>query len=124
MIEIKLNHKNWIGSAIGLIPKSATITETNAVTIKEEKDENGFTRKIAKSGSVYSDTESGIYGLILDDIDITSGSNIGSVVVAGHYIAENLPAAVSTEVAGKFVAQGLFPVIEGGMNRPEWAKKS
>lgn len=124
MNEIKLNHKNWLGSEVGLVLKTATISSTNAVTKATETDENGYSHTIAKSGSVYADSTTGIYGLIYEDVDITNGAKIGSVMIAGYYIAERLPATVADANATKFAAQGLFPIIESDATRPTWATVS
>lgn len=115
--------ENWLGSEVGRVLKSAMITATSAIT-KETVTTAEGTRTIARSGSVFVDSTLGIYGLIYNDTDITDGDKIGSVMVAGHYIAEKLPAVVSSENLTKFAAQGLFPVVETDAVRPDWATQS
>lgn len=123
MAEMKFNNKNWLGSEAGLVLKTATVTKDNAVTKENETYPDGIVHTIAKSGSVYADAESGIYGLIYNDVDVTGEGRPASVMVAGHYIAKNLPAAVGDN-ATKFAAQGLFPIVEPDATRPDWAEKT
>lgn len=122
MAEIKINHKNWLGSEENRVLKTATLNSTNVITTQNEVDPSGNTHTIAVSGSVFADSATGIYGLVYEDVDITRGGQIGSIMVGGYYIADKLPTAVSTENEAKFKAQGLFAIIESDAVRPEWAK--
>lgn len=124
MAEIKVSHKNWIGSERGMVLKTAMITNTTAVTKQTEEYSDGTNHVIAKSGSVVNDTVNGIYGLLYNDVDVTAGGRHASVMMAGHYIASNLPATVASEIAAKFAAQGLFPIVEIDAIRPDWAEKT
>lgn len=124
MAEIKIGHPNWIGSEVGMVLKTATVNSTNAITTKNETYPDGSVHKIAKSGSVYVDATNKIYGLVYNDVDVTGDGRHASVMVAGHYIADKLPAAVASENATKFAAQGLFPVVEVDAVRPEWSNKT
>lgn len=91
----------WLGSEVGMVLKTATIpTSATAVT------ENG--RKIVKSGTLINDANLG-KGLLFNDVDVTDGARVASIMIAGFYIDENLPASVSasaTELAGR----GLYAV--------------
>lgn len=122
MAEIKISHTNWLGSEENRVLKTATLDSTNVVTTAEEVDVNGNTHTVAVSGSVVADAMTGIYGLVYEDVDITSGAKIGSVMIGGYYIADKLPAAVSEANETKFRAQGLFSVIASDAVRPEWSK--
>lgn len=124
MAEMKISHPNWIGSEVGMVLKTATVNSTNALTIENETYPDGSIHNIAKSGSVYVDTTNKIYGLVYNDVDVTGNGRHASVMVAGHYIADKLHAAVSQENAAKFLAQGLFPVVEVDAVRPEWSNKT
>lgn len=88
--------KNWLGSEVGMVLKTATIpTTASAVTV------NG--RKIVKSGTLITDTNLG-KGLLYNDVDVTDGARVASIMIAGFYIDENLPASVAdsaTELAGR-----------------------
>ncbi len=93
---------SWVGSEVGLVLKTATIstTETNAVT------ENG--RKIVKAGSLITDATLGKV-LLWNDVDVTEADRVASVMYAGYYVDAKLPKSVSasaTDLAG----HGLFPI--------------
>lgn len=123
MAEIILNHAPWLGSEVGMVLKTKMINSTTAITKETEKDADGVSHTIAKSGSVYYDATSGVYGLIYEDVDITDGARMGSVMIAGYYVDAELPATAATYKTN-FAAQGLFPVVYGDVTRPTWATVS
>ena len=93
--------KNWLGSEVGMVLKTATIpTTATAVT------ENG--RKIVKSGTLIEDANLG-KGLLFNDVDITDEARVASIMIAGFYIDENLPTSVSSS-ATELEARGLHAV--------------
>ena len=91
----------WLGSEVGMVLKTATIpTSASFVT------ENG--RKIVKSGTLIEDTNLG-KGLLFNDVDITDGARVASIMIAGFYIDEKLPTSVATS-ATELEAKGLHAV--------------
>lgn len=93
--------KNWLGSEVGMVLKTATIP-TTATSVTE----NG--RKIVKSGTLINDADLGM-GLLYNDVDVTDGARVASIMIAGFYIDENLPASVA-ENATALAGRGLHAV--------------
>ena len=102
MAEIKFNHPNWLGSEVGYLPKSTTITEESGTVVTE----NG--RKIIKSGTLITDATLG-KGLLINDADVTDGAVEKAIMIRGSYIDENLPASVASS-AIELAAQGLYAI--------------
>lgn len=105
-----LNRPNFLGSEVGLVLKTITVpaSATGAVT------ENG--RKIVKAGSIFA---SPYAGLLFNDVDITDGDRIGSLMIRGSYIDAKLPATAATQ-AEAFAKQGLYAIVEGAVVRPDF----
>lgn len=101
--------KNWLGSEVGKVEKTITISASNASAVTEDG------RKVVKSGTIFT---SPYYGLLVNDIDVTDGDAIGSLMVGGYYIDANLPSTASSYVS-YFASQGLFPITEGSVTRPD-----
>lgn len=102
MAEITLNRPNWLGSEENLVLKTVTVSSTSGTTVTE----NG--RKILKSGTLINDATLG-YGLLWNDADVTDGSEIKSIMIAGYYIDANLPTSVAT-TAATLKTQGLYAI--------------
>jgi hypothetical protein len=105
-----LNRPNFLGSEVGLVLKTITVpaSATGAVT------ENG--RKIVKAGSIFATPYA---GLLFNDVDITDGDRIGSLMVRGSYIDAKLPATAAAK-AEDFAKQGLYAIVEGAVVRPDF----
>ena len=93
--------KNWLGSEVGRVVKTATIP-TSATTVLE----NG--RKIVKSGTLITDADLG-KGLLVNDVDVTDGARVGSIMIRGTYIDANLPTTIASE-AEALAKQGLYNI--------------
>lgn len=94
-------YNKWLGSEVGLVKKTVTVpTSATAVT------ENG--RKIVKSGTLITDATLG-KGLLFNDVDITDGARVASMVIRGSYIDANLPVSVA-DVATSLASQGLYAI--------------
>lgn len=93
-----LNRPNWLGSEVGMVLKTATVSSTSGATVTE----NG--RTIIKSGTVITDTVLG-KGLLFNDADVTDGAVVKSIMIRGSYIDSKLPAT-----AGDLSAQGLYAI--------------
>lgn len=92
---------SWVGSEVGLVLKTATIASTSV-----EAGADG--RKVMKAGSLVTDTALGKV-LLWNDVDVTDGDRVVSVMFAGYYIDSKLPTSVSasaTDLAG----HGLFAI--------------
>lgn len=97
-----LNRPNWLGSEVGMVLKTATVSSTSGATVTE----NG--RTILKSGTLITDTALG-KGLLYNDADVTDGAVVKSIMVGGYYIDSKLPASVSTS-ASDLTAKGLYAI--------------
>ncbi len=102
MAEITLNRPNWLGSEVGMVLKTVTVSSTSGTPVTE----NG--RKILKSGTLINDTTLG-YGLLYNDADVTDGSAVKSIMIRGSYIDSALPTSVATNKA-TLANQGLYAV--------------
>lgn len=98
MAEVILNRPNWLGSAVGLVRKTTTVSSSSGATVTE----NG--RTIIKSGTVITDPTLG-KGLLWNDADVTDGAVVKSIMIRGSYIDSKLPAT-----AGDLSAQGLYAI--------------
>lgn len=98
MAEVILNRPNWLGSEVGLVLKTVTVSSTSGATVTE----NG--RTILKSGTVITDTALG-KGLLWNDADVTDGAVVKSIMIRGSYIDAKLPAT-----AGDLSTQGLYAI--------------
>lgn len=103
MAEIILNRPNWLGSEVGLVRKTVTVTQSSGTYVTE----NG--RKILKSGTLINDTTLG-YGLLWNDADVTDAEGkIASIMIGGYYIDSKLPTSVSSS-ATTLAAKGLHAI--------------
>lgn len=102
MAKITLNEPNWLGSEVGKVLKTATVSSTSGTPVTE----NG--RKILKSGTLINDTTLG-YGLLYNDADVTDGAVVKSIMIRGSYIDSKLPASVSTSKT-ILAGQGLYAI--------------
>lgn len=103
-----LNRPNWLGSEVGMVLKTITVSSTSGAT----STENG--RTIIKSGTLINDSVLGKV-LLYNDADVTDGAVVKSALFAGYYIDDKLPASVSaskTDLAG----HGLFAIAEHEFN--------
>ena len=90
MAEFK---KNWLGSEVGMVLKTVTIPQGNGVV---------------KSGTLITDATQG-KGLLFNDVDVTEGSRVASIMIRGSYIDANLPMSVAGS-AEELAKQGLYAV--------------
>lgn len=104
MAEITLNRPNWLGSEVGKVVKTVTISATT--NSSKAVEENG--RKIVKSGTLIEDTDLG-KGLLYNDADITDGDAVKSLMIRGSYIDAKLPNTVATD-AEELAKKGLYAV--------------
>ena len=72
MAEITLNNPNWLGSEVGIVRKTVTVTENSGSYVTENN------RKVLKSGTLINDTDLG-YGLLWNDADITAIQRLHTV---------------------------------------------
>lgn len=92
---------SWVGSEVGLVLKTATIASSSVVAGSDG-------RKVMKAGSLVTDTALGKV-LLWNDVDVTDGDRVVSVMYAGYYIDSKLPTSVSAS-ATDLVEHGLFSI--------------
>ena len=102
------NRPNWLGSEVGMVLKTATISSTSGATSVE----NG--RTIIKSGTLINDANLG-KGLLFNDADVTDGAVVKSIMIGGYYIDGKLPVSVSTS-ASDLAARGLHAIAYADTN--------
>lgn len=102
MAEITLNRPNWLGSEVGMVLKTATISSTSGTPVLE----NG--RQVIKAGTLITDTNLG-KGLLFNDADVTDGAVVKSIMIRGSYINSKLPSSVSAS-ATDLASQGLYAI--------------
>lgn len=102
MAEFKPTDHSWVGSEVGLVLKTATIATTEATAVTE----NG--RKIVKAGSLITDANLGKV-LLWNDVDVTEGDRVASVMYAGYYVDAKLPSTVVAS-ASDLASHGLFAI--------------
>lgn len=108
MVEVISNRPNWLGSEVGMVLKTITVSSTSATSVTE----NG--RKILKSGTLITDTSLGKV-LLYNDADVTDGAVVKSALYAGYYIDSKLPTSVSSS-ATDLAGHGLFAIVEPATN--------
>lgn len=102
MIETIKNRPNWLGSEVGMVLKTVTVSSTSGTTVTE----NG--RSILRSGTLINDLTLG-KGLLYNDADVTDGAVVKSIMIRGSYIDAKLPASVATQ-ADTLAEQGLYAI--------------
>lgn len=96
------NNPNWLGSEVGLVLKTTTVSASSGATVTE----NG--RTIIKSGTLITDTALG-KGLLFNDADVTDGATVKSIMIGGRYIDSKLPASVASS-ASDLAEKGLYAI--------------
>ena len=102
MVEVISNRPNWLGSEVGMVLKTVTVSSNSGATVTE----NG--RTIIKSGTLITDTSLGKV-LLYNDADVTDGAVVKSALYAGYYIDAKLPASVSASESD-LAGHGLFAI--------------
>jgi hypothetical protein len=93
---------SWVGSEVGLVLKTATVASSTAVAGADG-------RKVMKAGTLITDTKLGKV-LLWNDIDVTDGDRVCSVMYAGYYIDSKLPASVASS-KDDMAGHGLFAIV-------------
>ena len=73
-------------------------------------------KAIVKAGTYFATP---YIGLLFEDVDITDGKRLGSLMIKGQYIDAKLPASVSGSAA-TLSANGLYAFAEGSVVRPSF----
>lgn len=104
------NKPSFLGSEVGLVLKTITVPANNANVVTENN------RKVVKAGTIITTPYS---GLLYNDVDVTDGDNLGSLMYAGYYVDAKLPKTASAQ-ATTFSGHGLYAITEGTTTRPDF----
>ena len=102
MAEVISNRPNWLGSEVGMVLKTVTVSSASGTTVQEGG------RTILKSGTLITDATLG-KGLLFNDADVTDGAVVKSILIRGSYIDDKLPTSVSTSEQ-ELATQGLYAI--------------
>lgn len=83
--EIGTAIPNFLDSEVGLVTKTAQIPQSMGQTDGD--------RKTVFAGTVFPANTSAATGIVFQDVDVTDGDAIGSVMVAGRVISDRVNAA-------------------------------
>lgn len=101
-MEIENGRKavNILDSEVGLITKTRKIPASLGVADGKYK--------IVKAGTVYPSDTSSAEGIVFEDVDVTDGDALGSIIVAGRVLKARV--SVDTEAETALKAGGLYLV--------------
>ena len=92
-VEIGTATPNFLDSAVGLVTKTAQIPQSMG---KVDGD-----RKTVLAGTVFPADDATATGIVFQDVDVTDGDAIGSVMVAGRVVEERVTATTEAKTALK-----------------------
>lgn len=94
---------NFLESEVGLITKTWKFDTSTAVTTEDDGT------KYVPAGTIYPSNDGSAKGVVFEDVDVTHGEAIGSLIVAGRLYDDRLPAKIETETAEPLLLkQGLY----------------
>ena len=102
-------HINILGSEIGLITKTVQV-------VAEGVSANADGEKIVPAGTVYPANDATAKGIIFEDVNVTDGDRIASLIVAGRVLQNRLPVAVNSAAKPVLAALGIVLVDEPETN--------
>lgn len=76
-------------------------------------------RKVVPAGAVIPANDATAKGILYEDIDVTEGAKVGSIVTAGTIYGDRLPAALASAAAEALTG---ITVVEASpaVTRPNW----
>lgn len=104
--EIGTAIPNFLDSEVGLVTKTAQIPQSMGQTDGD--------RKTVFAGTVFPANTSTVTGIVFQDVDVTDGDAIGSVMVAGRVISDRVNVASAVQTALKnIVFVGANATVRG-----------
>ena len=103
---------NILGSEIGLITKTVQVAS-------EGVQANADGEKIVPMGTVYPANDATAKGIIFEDVNVTEGDRVASLIVAGRVLQNRLPATVADAAKPVLAALGIVLVDEPETNAEE-----
>lgn len=100
------------------IRKTMTIAATHAQAVTRTDG-----RTVVPAGAVIPSNDGNAVGILYEDIDVTEGAKMGSVVTEGTVYEDKLPAAI--ESAAEAVLSGITVITTSpAITRPDYFKKA
>lgn len=93
-----------LASEVGLITKTRLIPATLGTA--------DGTRKIVKQGTIYPLNDGTAQGIVFEDVDVTNGDRVASVIVAGRVYINRLPAQPSADSGSNNETKGAKSTLE------------
>lgn len=90
-VETSTAIPNFLDSAVGIVVKTAQLTQAMGVA-----DGNG---KTVFAGTPFPANDGTAIGIVYQDVDVTDGDAAGSILVAGRVIADRLAIASAAKTA-------------------------
>lgn len=100
------------------VRRSATIAANHSQVVTRD---NG--RKVVPAGAVIPSNDGNAKGILFEDIDVTEGAKMGSIVTEGTIYEDKLPAAI--ESAAEAVLTGITVITTSpAVTRPDYFGKA
>lgn len=100
------------------LSKSYTIPADHAQVVTRDDG-----RKVVPAGAVIPSNDGNAVGILFEDIDVTEGAKMGSIVTEGVVYEDKLPAAI--ESAAESALTGITVITTSpAVTRPDWYKKA
>ena len=98
--------------------KTMTIAATHAQAVTRD---NG--RKVVPAGAIIPSNDGNAKGILYEDIDVTEGAKVGSVVIVGTVYEDRLPAAIESAAESEMTGIAVI-TTSPAITRPDWYTKA
>lgn len=112
LVKKDVVHKNILASEIGLITKTVQVAQSGVSA-------NADGEKIVPAGTVYPANTASAKGILFEDVNVTDGDRVASLIVAGRILENRLPAEIASAAKTVLVASGIVFVTENETNAAE-----
>ncbi|MEG2898200.1 MAG: hypothetical protein RR841_08030 [Eubacterium sp.] len=92
---------NFIASEVGLLTRTFEVSNTGIVA-------DTYGNKILKAGTVYPLNDATAKGIVFEDVDVTEGSRMASLIVAGRIFENRLHKAPATTAKTALEKNGMY----------------
>ena len=91
---------NFLASEVGLIQRSVLVSDSGV-----SADSEG--RKFVKAGTVLPSNDANAKGILFETVEVTNGSKLGSLIVAGRIHGNRLHTAAASAAQTPLKASGI-----------------
>lgn len=88
---MKVEKTNAYRGSVNFLKSEKIVAFTEKMEKSKGVDING--RKIIKAGTIYPANDQTAKGIVLEDVDVTAGDTVGSLLVEGYVIESRLHTA-------------------------------